>query len=174
VKSAASNTQTRRDTADAPASTPPHLENILVPTDFSAASRAGLDYALSLSAALQSHITVVHVIPLDFGDQEFSLINYPFPEARLRRQAEQHMRNWLKDAGVERDSLKSAIRIGRPVAEIIRAAGEFRADIIVLSTHGHTGLRHAFLGSTAERVVRHSLCPVLTVRAPGKPSPRVF
>ena len=56
------------------------------------------------------------------------------------------------------------LRFGRPYLEITEAAGEVGADLIVLTTHGYTGLKHVVLGSTAERVVRHAPCPVLVVR----------
>jgi nucleotide-binding universal stress UspA family protein len=56
------------------------------------------------------------------------------------------------------------LRTGQPHTEIVEAARELGADLIVLSTHGHTGLTHALLGSTAEKVVRHAPCPVLVVR----------
>ena len=59
---------------------------------------------------------------------------------------------------------QALVRLGQPHREITEAAKELHVDLIVLATHGYTGLKHAFLGSTAERVVRHAPCPVLTVR----------
>ena len=59
---------------------------------------------------------------------------------------------------------KTLVRTGVPYAEIAEAARALKADLIILTTHGYTGLKHVFLGSTAERVVRHAPCPVLTVR----------
>jgi nucleotide-binding universal stress UspA family protein len=59
---------------------------------------------------------------------------------------------------------KPIIRQGRPATEIVEAAREIEADLIVIATHGHTGLKHVLLGSVAENVVRHAPCPVLTVR----------
>jgi len=61
-------------------------------------------------------------------------------------------------------NLSAVVREGRPYEEICAAAKALAADLIVLTTHGYTGLRHVWLGSTAERVVRHALCPVLVVR----------
>ena len=58
----------------------------------------------------------------------------------------------------------SLVRVGHPYQEITQAAQELKADLIVIATHGYTGLKHILLGSTAERVVRHASCPVLTVR----------
>jgi nucleotide-binding universal stress UspA family protein len=56
------------------------------------------------------------------------------------------------------------VRLGHPYQEITDAARELKVDLIVISTHGYTGLKHVLLGSTAERIVRHAPCPVLTVR----------
>ena len=61
--------------------------------------------------------------------------------------------------------ISAAVREGKPHEEICEAAKALGADLIVLTTHGYTGLKHVWLGSTAERVVRHALCPVLVVRA---------
>ena len=60
--------------------------------------------------------------------------------------------------------MRQEVRIGSPAAEIIAAARDLRADLVCVGTHGRTGLAHLFLGSTAEKVVRESPCPVLTVR----------
>ena len=59
---------------------------------------------------------------------------------------------------------KLLVRFGTPFAEIADAARSLKVDLIILTTHGYTGLKHVFMGSTAERVVRHAPCPVLTVR----------
>ena len=65
------------------------------------------------------------------------------------------------DPGIAADAL---VRIGKPYAEIIHTANEWDIDLIIIATHGYEGLKHVFLGSTAERVVRHAPCPVLVVR----------
>jgi nucleotide-binding universal stress UspA family protein len=62
------------------------------------------------------------------------------------------------------------LEVGTPFLEIRAAAERYRADLIVMGTHGRTGLAHAVLGSVAERVVQHAPCPVLTVKAPREPS----
>lgn len=149
------------------------LSRILVPTDFSPGSRAALRYAASLAQPFGARLSLLHVVPLDFGEGEFSLINFPFSKNRLLRQAEQQLAEWLARKPVGPVSTTKLVRLGPPVAEIARAAVELRSDLIVLVTRGHTGLSHMFLGSTAERVVRYAPCPVLTVHEAGT-APRTF
>jgi nucleotide-binding universal stress UspA family protein len=73
------------------------------------------------------------------------------------------LREGFQPAGIE---ITAKTRLGRPYVEITEAAQELKVDLLILATHGHTGLKHVLLGSTAERVVRHAPCPVLTVRDP--------
>jgi nucleotide-binding universal stress UspA family protein len=79
-------------------------------------------------------------------------------EAKVRLQA------LAKDEIDELIPVQTGVRIGKPYHEIVSAAKVMDADLIVISTHGYTGLKHAFLGSTTERVVRYATCPVLVVR----------
>jgi len=97
---------------------------ILVPTDFSPFSRVALHYAISLGRAFGAQITLLHVVPLDFSEGEFSLINYPFSKERLLRQAEQQLNEWLKPEGTEPVRARTLVRLGPPVAEIVRMAIE--------------------------------------------------
>jgi universal stress protein A len=140
------------------------LSRILVPTDFSPFSRAALHYAISLGRVFGAQISLLHVVPMDFSEGEFSLINYPFAKERLLQEAGQQLNEWLKRESQGPVRATTLVRLGPPVAEIARVAAELGADLIVLATHGHTGVSHLFLGSTAERVVRYAPCPVLTVR----------
>jgi universal stress protein A len=143
------------------------ISGILVPTDFSPGSRAALQHAASLAQLFGAEITLLHVVPLDFSEGDFSLINYPFSRDRLRRQAERQLAEWLQREDAGPISATTLVRFGPPVAEIVRAAVELKSGLIVLVTRGHTGLSHIFLGSTAERVVRYAPCPVLTIHAPA-------
>src|SRR5205807_7159695 len=72
----------------------------------------------------------------------------------------------LKENGLEHSPVEREIREGTPFAEIVRFAREGRFDLVVMGSHGHTGLAHVLLGSVVERVVRKAPCPVLTVRQP--------
>lgn len=82
----------------------------------------------------------------------------------LLKSAEERLNHYR--AGLKGIEVSVEIRMGRPFSEITEVAAEMNVDVIILATHGYTGLKHVLLGSTAERVVRHAPCPVLTVRVP--------
>jgi nucleotide-binding universal stress UspA family protein len=142
------------------------LAKILVPTDFSECSRAGFDSGVQLARDLNAELRLMHVINphwYPFGDKYAAL-----DAARLMREtedaAQKQMRRMAAKAGVQ---YSAEVRRGSPAIEICKAADE-DADLIVTSTHGHTGLGHVLIGSVAERVVRHARCPVLVIPARGK------
>jgi universal stress protein A len=141
------------------------LRSILVPMDFSAESEKALTYAVPLAGLFDAKLTLVHVIePLATPDFVGA-----FPLALENEKADQESRRHLQrivDALKLEPSLieKLLVRRGRAFNEITSVARSLKADLIVISTHGRTGLTHALLGSTAERVVQHAPCPVLVVR----------
>jgi nucleotide-binding universal stress UspA family protein len=146
------------------------IKRILVATDFSDCAREAIDYALSFAERVGAEVDIVHVVerPMYF---EVGVAH----NLQLRHDVDQWLRE-LKQAAAKRlDALvselrkrnpgaRSWLREGMPVEEILNAARETTADLIVIGTHGRTGLPHVLLGSVAERVVRGAPCPVLTVR----------
>ena len=139
------------------------FQRILVPTDFSEASRQALRYATAFAQPCGSEVTLVHVIePSPYP--EFGYAHIPAKEAGLKRDAHKKLESQCEElvrAGVKASSL---IRSGSAFHEIAEQARDASADLIVIATHGRGAIAHAFLGSTAERVVRHAPCPVLVVR----------
>ena len=141
------------------------FRKILVPLDFSKLSEMALPWAGLLSERFGAEIVLLHVMerfPLDHilvremtGDA-FA----PFTKT-ARTDLEQRARSLGKSTGT---NVSALVRHGKPYERICQTAKSLGADLIVLSTHGHTGLKHVLLGSTAERVIRHSPCPVLAVR----------
>jgi nucleotide-binding universal stress UspA family protein len=139
------------------------LKKILVPVDFSTLSKKGVDYAVALAKQFGSEVTLFHVtqscVPVAdiVGPETTDLLQ------RIHEAAETSLAKWHAelDRGV---ASKTVLRFGEPCMEIVRAAKELSIDLIVISTHGRIGLAHTFLGSTAERVIRHAPCPVLVVR----------
>jgi nucleotide-binding universal stress UspA family protein len=145
------------------------MQKILVPTDFSPGAAVAVDQALTMAQAFGASVTLFHV---------YSLPTYVFPDgstflagpevtARIESDVEDALSKAAQDA--ERRSGVPVLKrsqIGAPYDEIVRAAAEY--DLVVMGTHGRTGLRHLFLGSVAEKVVRHATCPVLTVRLPAE------
>jgi universal stress protein A len=141
------------------------IRKILVPTDFSPAAVHALDYAKDLAQPFSARVLLVHAIP----PTAYPLLNVGqvghFPDLReeIRKRVQQDLEQAV--ASVQ-NKVPVDIRIldGVPYAEILQCAANENADLIVMGTHGHTGIKHIVLGSTAERVVRLSTCPVLTVR----------
>jgi nucleotide-binding universal stress UspA family protein len=139
------------------------IEKILVPLDFSPASIYALDHAIWIAKQFRAAIHLVHVYP---SDEALA----PGTGHLLLQSAEAIERLNEQLTGFHREHVPTFrpeschIRSGRPYQEIIRLARELAADLIVLWTRGHSGLKHLLLGSTAERVVRSAPCPVLIAR----------
>jgi nucleotide-binding universal stress UspA family protein len=144
---------------------PLRIKSILVPLDFSSPSKKALDYAVAFARQFKAKLTLLHVVePVATPDFAGS-----FPLAidddKQMAAAKDELERVIKAARVPRGSVeKILVRFGRSFHEIADAARTRKVDLIVISTHGYTGLKHALLGSTTERVVRHAPCPVLVVR----------
>jgi universal stress protein A len=142
------------------------LRNILVPIDFSPSSNKALNYALSFAEQFGAKLTLINVVEPAVYPTELGYV--PIEIDALHRGMQNTAREKLAELTAKRVSgafrANALVRVGRPHIEITAAAKELRADLIVIATHGYTGLKHAIMGSTAERVVRHAPCPVLTVR----------
>lgn len=139
------------------------LQHILVPTDFSDMSSKALKYAQSFAEFFGSRITVLHVIeptvyPAEFGYTPTILDTY---DASVRDKVGEQLTSLTKRIQIKADTV---VREGHPYNEIVAAAKDLDVSLIIIPTHGRTGLKHMLLGSTAERVVRHAPCPVLTIR----------
>ena len=146
--------------------TPFKLKNILVPIDFSPCSKKALQYAIPFARQFNATLTLVHVVQSNyFPGGEFSG-GYDFArvEKELRESAGQQLARLVLEEVDEFVAVKTAVRGGPPVQEIVAAARELATDLILLSTHGRTGLKHVLVGSVAENVVRLAPCPVLVVR----------
>ena len=144
------------------------FKTILVPTDFSAASRQAIPYARELARVHGGEVVLVHVIEVPHYPTLFegTAMVVPPLDASLRkelqRQLDELAQSELIAHGVR---ARVVVRDGAPRHELLACAREEAADLLVIATHGYTGLRHVFLGSTTEQVVREAPCPVLTVRA---------
>lgn len=137
------------------------FKRILVATDFSEASRRAVELAASMARESGADFVVVHVseIPV-YGD-----ISYPVDlVTSLTEGARARLEELVASLRDSTPGVKGALRIGVAREQILAAGTEVRADLIVLGTHGRRGVAHALIGSVAERVVRMSEVPVLTVR----------
>jgi nucleotide-binding universal stress UspA family protein len=142
------------------------VTRILVPTDFSTHADAAFRYALDLARTFQASVHLVNVVedPLAAGvwSSELYTAEIAGLQMNLVRDAEQRLRASVPaDAG----TITTEVRTGRVAKQILEVATERGVDLIVLGTHGRTGLAHVVMGSVAEKVVRLAPCPVLTLRA---------
>jgi nucleotide-binding universal stress UspA family protein len=147
----------------------PSIRNILVPIDFSKMSIGAIKTARQLARRFPATIHIAHVRRVDYATA-FSAPSppiAPFPLMTYDQDAEKRVLQELNGLACEHGISSASCHViggGPAFDEICRLAQKIPADLIVMPTHGRTGLKHVFLGSTAERVVRHSPCPVLVVR----------
>jgi len=151
------------------------IRSILLPTDFSECGNYALPYAASLARKFGASILCVHVIEPMVPTVGYSGMTEPLPIADISDQLEDSAERELPKiaeceecAGLEVEEL---IVHGEAAAEIVRVAKERNVDLIVVSSHGRTGLGRIIFGSTAEAVVRHAPCPVLVVKASAEEVP---
>lgn len=144
------------------------FKKILVPTDFSPASKQALPYARELAKLHDAEVLLVHVMELPHYPTLFegtALVVPPIDDS-LRAQLKEQLEK-LAAEGTAKGGFpcRAILREGPPTQELLDCAKEEGADLIIIATHGYTGLKHMLLGSTAEQVVRHACCPVLAIRA---------
>jgi universal stress protein A len=146
------------------------FRRILHPTDFSRASSPALRRAVALARACRAPLVLLHVMtpPSPFIGEGAPPSSYVDLLTLARRSAKRRLAAALARVKRERVRVQAIFAEGLPADAILRAARCTRADLIVMGTHGRTGVSRVFLGSVAERIVRESRCPVLTVRAHGR------
>ncbi len=140
-------------------------KKILCPIDFSEPAGAAMKVAVELARHFDAELTLFHSYQLPgYTLPEGSVVASPKMLQDLADQAETHLAEWRRLAQAQGAAhVLTAKGIGDPALEVVETAREGGYDLIVLGTHGRTGIRHALLGSITERVVRHARCPVLTV-----------
>ena len=145
-----------------------NFEKILIAIDFSENSEYAFEYALTLATQFQAELTILHVInePVDLRGFYVPHISFEQLEKEIEEGAEKMMEKFCQTRMGDFSNYKTAIVTGIPYEEIIKKAEDTGSSLIVLGTHGRTGLDHLIFGSTAERVVRSASCPVLTIRMP--------
>lgn len=140
------------------------LKKILVPTDFSKPAYESLRSAVDIARQFQAQLQLLYVVLPHYSTGEYEMVDYAMLTVEERAFGKKQLAGIRASLAAKDISAKTEIRLGRPAVQIVELAEEMDADLIVISTHGRTGWRRAFLGSTAEEVVRHSTCPVLIVR----------
>jgi nucleotide-binding universal stress UspA family protein len=149
----------------------PTIEHILVPTDLTKRAEAAIAYATSLATALGARLHLVHVLEEPFttaGPYEFALPDTPARREYRYQRAHERLAEtaalaptWL--------AVTTEIRVGAAADEIVKAAIDYGADLLVMTTHGRSGIDHIVKGSLTERVLRRARCPVLAVQQPERP-----
>ncbi|MGB2869745.1 MAG: universal stress protein [Bacteroidota bacterium] len=142
------------------------LRRILVPIDFSEHSKNALKYAIPFAEQFKASIDLIYVVeptvyPADFS---FGQIGFPNVEEELRNRGSEELDHLMEKEIGKRLNARKTVRTGKPFYEINQYAAEEDVDLIIIATHGHTGMEHLLFGSTAEKVVRKAPCPVLVVR----------
>jgi nucleotide-binding universal stress UspA family protein len=145
------------------------IKNIMVPIDFSDYSKSALKYAAQFAKQFNSKILLIYVVEPMIYPADFSMgqVAIPSSDIDLTSRAEEELKKLAAeiDNGIQVDTV---IKTGKPFVEINETASEKDIDLIIIATHGHTGVEHLLFGSTAEKVVRKAPCPVLTLREPIK------
>jgi universal stress protein A len=141
---------------------------ILCPVDFSDISNRALQLAASLARHFDGALLLVHVVepivaPADFT---FGPMTSGEVEDRLVERSKTAVEDLVRTIDLPPDRVACRVERGRASGQIVKVAFDERSDLIVMGTHGYTGVAHALLGSTAERVLRKAPCPVLTIKAP--------
>ena len=146
----------------------PGVKEILVPIDFSPFSRTALDYALPFAEKFGANISLLYVLEkLPYMHDFEATSPLMAKEADLMAEAKKQLNAERKEGKGARYIQRVLVRSGEPRREICNVAEDLSADLIIMATHGYSGLKHVLLGSTAEHVLRHAPCPVLALRQPN-------
>jgi nucleotide-binding universal stress UspA family protein len=149
------------------------INTILVPVDFSDCSREGLQYAIGFANEFGVSIILLHATYLGYiySSEGTAIYDIPALQKAARKNAERHMRQLVRSVNFGGVKFETTFTDGSPVLDISSFAKEHDVDLIITSTHGLTGLKHALIGSVAEQVVRRASCSVLVV--PSHPQTRM-
>lgn len=147
------------------------IQRVLFPTDFSDSSKYAKQYACAIAGSLEADLHVLHVVP--------EVLPVPGPDGawlmpmdgkimqQLIDESKLSIAKEMQNSGMRPSRILPTVEFGNIVDVILRFAQSHDIDLIVLGTHGRTGLSHALIGSVAEKVVRLAKCPVLTVHPEG-------
>lgn len=143
------------------------LKKILVPIDFSDNSKKALRYAIPFAQQFNASLVLVYIVeptiyPSDFG---FGQVGFPDVEKELHEKAITEMSALINDVVPKSLQTNTVVGSGIPFVEITTFAKEQEVDMIIVATHGRTGVEHILFGSTAEKIIRKAPCPVLVVRS---------
>lgn len=145
-----------------------NFKHILVPTDFSPSSAEAIELAIEMATRFNAELTLLHVWELPVYPYMELIINPAELTSSIEKAAADSLATKLKEVQARLPRARSKLAMGIPWRQIVDAINESKADLLVVGTHGRRGVEHALLGSVAEKLVRLSPVPVLTVH--GKPA----
>lgn len=158
-----------KHSAPLPKSLGAQIRNILVPIDFSAFSEEALAYAQPIATAFKAGIDLIYADETNYGEiAAFGPIDVDLLKTQYGEESHQKIKQLEKDLHDRGFRSTGLVRSGRAHYVITETAKELKSDLIIIATHGRSGLEHLLMGSTAENVVRHAPCPVLSVRVSNK------
>ena len=142
-------------------------KTIIFPTDFSDISVSALPWAMQMAAALDASITCLYIVeePQIYSSLDMGAVAIP-TTGELETSAKARMAKFAADNLVDAPAGSTGVvAVGHAASEIVATANKHNAEMIVMTTHGYSGVKHVLLGSTTEDVLRNADCPVLSVRA---------
>ena len=145
-----------------------NIKKILCPVDYSVSSSEAMKYAAHIAGEEGAKVYLLHVIDVrSYGHESPLDIEMPKPSPEnLERVKKELVEDLFQEKGGKGVDVEGMVVMGKPVEEILKVAKEQEMDLIVMGTHGRTGIPHVIVGSVAENIVRKAPCPVLTVRQP--------
>lgn len=142
------------------------IRRILFPTDFSGPAKGAQKYAATLAEKFGAELHALNVVPEMILPATDSYTVWTLPEGGMKAQVDAAAKQLDAEMGPASTAIRR-VTVGFPVEEIMKYADDQEIDLIVVGTHGHTGLSHLLMGSVAEKLVRLATCPVLTVHPKG-------
>jgi nucleotide-binding universal stress UspA family protein len=143
------------------------LKKILFPIDHSDCSKEALKYAVSFAMKDEAKLYLLHIIDIRSFNDSLVAMSQQIPDEETLEQLRMKLLDCIPEDIRDDMDVEATVIQGIPFAEIISTAKEKEIDMIVIGSHGRTGISHMMLGSVSEKVVRKAPCPVLTVRQPG-------
>ncbi|MCS3457662.1 universal stress protein [Aeromonas rivuli] len=139
------------------------IRTLLCPVDFSQMSQPVLDYAVFMAKSHNASLKLIHVVDQLHGFDSYKILHMTAIEIthEMERHAKEEIQRLIETLPISADFV---VRFGRAADEIVAQAKEDKVDLVVMGSHGRSGISHLLVGSVAESVVRHAPCPVLIVR----------
>ena len=144
------------------------LKNVLCPIDHSDCSKEALKYAVTLAMRDKAKLLLLHIIDIRSFSEGLEAMSKPLPDEETLEQLRAKLLDCIPEEMRDDMDVEAIVIQGIPFVEIISTSREKEIDMIVMGSHGRTGISHMMLGSVSEKVVRKAPCPVLIVRQPDQ------